>query len=65
MRSKILILTALLAAALIVMAAAPSADTTLTPLPKNNALPEGWTTPVNISPNLTFWSHEPRLITNA
>ncbi|MBN2207539.1 MAG: fibronectin type III domain-containing protein, partial [Candidatus Aminicenantes bacterium] len=29
------------------------------------ALPEGWTTPVNISPNLTFWSHEPRLITNA
>lgn len=65
MKSRFLIFSALLVAALIVLAAAPGADARLTSLPKNKALPEGWSTPVNLCPNLTYWSHDARVVTNA
>jgi len=65
MKSRFTIFTALLLAAIVFMAAAPGADKRLTPLPKNKALPEGWSTPVNIGPGLQYFSHDARVVTNA
>jgi hypothetical protein len=65
MKSRFLIFTALLLAAIVYMAAGPGAVKDLTPLPKTKALPEGWSEPVNIGPQLQNWSHDPRLVTDA
>jgi len=64
MKSRFLIFLAFLLAALVFMAAAPGADKILTPLPKNKALPEGWSTPVNISPGIQYFSFDSRVATD-
>jgi hypothetical protein len=53
------------AAGAILLAAAPGAAKKLTPLPKDRELPEGWTRPVEICPNLQYWSYDSRIATDA
>jgi hypothetical protein len=65
MRSKALFFAAIVSAAVVLMAAAPGAEKKAASLPKNRSLPDGWTKPVDICPNLQYWSYDSRLATDA
>jgi len=65
MRSRPYIYAALILAAIVFIAAAPGVQKKLTPAAKNKALPEGWSTPVDLGPNLQFWSYDARVTTDA
>ena len=65
MRSKLYIFAALLLAAIAVIAAAPGVQKKLTPAPKSTARPAGWSEPVNLGPNLPYWSYDARVATDS
>lgn len=64
MRSRPYFFAALLLAAIAFIAAAPGAQKKLTPAIKAKALPEGWSTPIDLGPNLQFWSYDARVATD-
>jgi fibronectin type 3 domain-containing protein len=64
MRSRLYIFAALLLAAIAFIAAAPGVQKKLTPAPKSKALPEGWSTPIDLSPKFQFWSYDGRVATD-
>ena len=65
MKSRLALSIGFAAAALCLLAAAPEAGLQTAARPRTKALPEGWTKPIDLCPDLKYWSHEPRIVTDA